>query len=72
MTVHKLIGRNLVRLRRERGLTQEDVAKLSGFSQQYLSGLERGERNPTVGTLTELAAALSITFWDIVAHNGEK
>ncbi|MCP1275007.1 helix-turn-helix transcriptional regulator [Gluconobacter albidus] len=33
----------------------------SGFSQQYLSGLERGHRNPTVVTLYELAQALETT-----------
>ncbi|QND61191.1 helix-turn-helix transcriptional regulator [Mesorhizobium huakuii] len=38
------------RLRRESGLTQEDVEERSGFSQQYLSDLERGKRNPTVIT----------------------
>ena len=43
-----------------RGLTQEEFAARSGFSQQYLSGLERGRRNPTVVTVHELAQALGV------------
>jgi transcriptional regulator with XRE-family HTH domain len=55
------------RLRQAKGLTQEDVSARSGFSQQYLSGLERGIRNPTVITLYELARALGVTHLDLVA-----
>ncbi|WP_051160797.1 helix-turn-helix domain-containing protein [Bradyrhizobium japonicum] len=51
MDMRKLVGRNFARLRREKGLTQEEVEARSGFSQQYLSSLERGRRNPTVITL---------------------
>ncbi|SFY45786.1 DNA-binding transcriptional regulator, XRE-family HTH domain [Paracoccus pantotrophus] len=64
--MRKLVGRNFSRLRRERGLTQEQVEALSGFSQQYLSGLERGQRNPTVITLYELAQALGAQPIDLL------
>ena len=66
MDVRKLVGRNFARLRREKGLTQEEVEARSGFSQQYLSSLERGRRNPTVVTLYELARALDVTHVDLV------
>ncbi len=66
MDMRKLVGRNFARLRRESGLTQEDVEARSGFSQQYLSGLERGKRNPTVITLYELAQALGVSHVDLV------
>lgn len=39
-------------------MTQEQLAERSGFSQQYISGLENGRRNPTVVTLYEIAVAL--------------
>ncbi|WP_373565539.1 helix-turn-helix transcriptional regulator, partial [Staphylococcus aureus] len=51
--MRRLVGENVRRIRQDRGLTQEQFADLSGFSQQYLSGLERGRRNPTVVTLFE-------------------
>ena len=66
MDMRKLVGRNFARLRREKGLTQEEVSTLSGLSQQYLSGLERGRRNPTVITLYELAQALGVSHVALV------
>jgi len=66
MDMRKLVGRNFARLRRERGLTQEEVQERSGFSQQYLSSLERGRRNPTVITIYELAQALGVSHVELV------
>jgi transcriptional regulator with XRE-family HTH domain len=60
MDMRKLVGRNLRRIRLKKGLTQEQFADISGFSQQYLSGLESGHRNPTVVTVYELAIALGL------------
>jgi transcriptional regulator with XRE-family HTH domain len=70
MDMRKLVGRNFARLRREKGLTQEDVEGRSGFSQQYLSDLERGRRNPTVITLYELAHALEVSHVALVQPDG--
>lgn len=71
MDMRKLVGRNVARLRRAKGLTQEQVAERSGFSQQYLSGLERGRRNPTVVTLYELAQALGVSHTELVQPDQE-
>ncbi|MGB3415193.1 MAG: helix-turn-helix transcriptional regulator [Mesorhizobium sp.] len=71
MDMRKLVGRNFARIRREKGLTQEQVEQVSGFSQQYLSGLERGQRNPTVVTLFELAQALGVSHLDLVAPDDQ-
>lgn len=66
MDMRKLVGRNVRRLREKAGLTQEQFAELSGFSQQYLSGLERGLRNPTIVTIYELASALGVNYLDLL------
>lgn len=66
MDMRKLVGRNVRRIRRKNGLTQEKFAEISGFSQQYVSGLEQGRRNPTVVTLYELARALGVSHMDLV------
>jgi transcriptional regulator with XRE-family HTH domain len=66
MDMRRLVGRNVRRFRQERGLTQEQFAEVSGFSQQYISDLERGQRNPTVVSLYELAVALSVMPADLV------
>jgi transcriptional regulator with XRE-family HTH domain len=71
MDMRKLVGRNFARLRRDQGLTQEQVEERSGFSQQYLSSLERGRRNPTIITLYELARALGVSHVELVRPDTE-
>jgi len=66
MDMRKLVGRNVRRIRLGKGLTQEEFAESSGFSQQYLSDLERGKRNPTVITLFELATALGVGHLELL------
>ena len=72
MDIRKLVGQNFARIRREKGLTQEDVEARSGFSQQYLSGLERGRRNPTIITLHELSQALGVNHVELVEPHEPK
>ncbi|WP_427149653.1 helix-turn-helix domain-containing protein [Rhizobium leguminosarum] len=72
MDMRRLVGKNFARLRHEKGLTQEDVAARSGFSQQYISGLESGRRNPTIVTLFELAQALNVSHIDLVLDSAEE
>ena len=66
MDMRKLVGENVKRVRQARGLTQEQLADLSGFSQQYISGLEQGRRNPTIVTIYELAGALGVDHIELV------
>lgn len=68
MDVRKRGGENFARIRREKGLIEERVEELSGFSPQYLSGLERGRRNPTIVSLYELAQTLGVGLTDILAE----
>jgi transcriptional regulator with XRE-family HTH domain len=66
MDMRKLVGRNVKRIRQEKGLTQEQLAEISGFSQQYISGLEQGRRNPTIVSIYELATALGVSHMELV------
>jgi transcriptional regulator with XRE-family HTH domain len=66
MDMRRLVGRNVKRIRLEKKLTQEQFSDMSGFSQQYLSGLESGHRNPTVVTLYEIAKALGVSHLDLL------
>jgi transcriptional regulator with XRE-family HTH domain len=65
------VGRNFARIRKKKGLTQQEVEARSGFSQQYLSSLEQGRRNPTVITLHELAKALSVSHVELIKPDGD-
>ena len=66
-----MVGRNFGRFRRAKGFTQESFAEASGFTQQYISDLERGRRNPTVVTLFELASTLGISHVDLVVPDDD-
>ena len=72
MDIRALVGQNFSRIRQEKGLTQEQIEELSGFSQQYLSGLERGKRNPTILTLFELAQALGVSLGELIVTDDDK
>jgi transcriptional regulator with XRE-family HTH domain len=66
MDMRALVGRNVRRIRERKGLTQEEFADLSGFSQQYISGLENGKRNPSIVSIYELSKALGVSHMDLV------
>ncbi len=60
MDVRKRVGVNLKRLRRDSGLSQEGLAFESGLHRTYISGVERGVRNPTVLVLEKIAVTLKV------------
>ncbi|MCA9835127.1 MAG: helix-turn-helix transcriptional regulator [Thermomicrobiales bacterium] len=58
--LQQVFGRNLRRLRLERGYSQEDFAELLGVHRTYLGSVERGERNPTLRTVERFAGDLGV------------
>lgn len=64
-----LLGSHLRSLRKNIGLSQEDVADKAGIHVTYLSGIERGFRNPTVLNLRRLANALGVSIRDLFSFD---
>ena len=69
MDIRRQVGRNLRRLRLECGFSQEALAFEVNISRNYMSGLERGVRNPTVQILDRLARVLKVSVSEIVANS---
>lgn len=69
MDMRKLVGSNMARIRKEKGFTQEQLAERSGLTQQYISGIENGQRNPTIVVIHDLAVALGVSHLDLVQPN---
>jgi transcriptional regulator with XRE-family HTH domain len=58
MTWEEIVGANIRRLRKAKGLTQEDLAHEAGMAMRYVAGVERGEENPSLRFLVKIAEAL--------------
>lgn len=56
----QLVGGNVRKLRLAAKMSQADLAARMGVDRAYVSGLEQGNRNPTVVTLWHLAKALDV------------
>lgn len=54
------LGQAVQRLRKARGLTQEDLSGLTELHRNHIGGIERGERNITIKTVLALAKALDV------------
>jgi transcriptional regulator with XRE-family HTH domain len=72
MDICLLVGRNLRRLRQAKGWSQEDLALTAGVDRTYVSGVERGVRNPTVLVLSQLANALQVEAAVLLLHDGQR
>lgn len=66
MDVRQRLGLNLRRLRQQQGLGQEKFALEHGFDRTYISGIERGVRNPTIMVLERLAIALQVPVEELL------
>ena len=66
MDIRRQVGRNLKRIRKEKGLSQEELAFESGLHRTYISGIERGARNPTIVILARLAETLQVAVAELV------
>ncbi|HVG02141.1 MAG TPA: helix-turn-helix transcriptional regulator [Nitrospira sp.] len=55
-----IIAANVRRLRKAKGLSQEELAYVCGYHRTYVGMIERGERNISIATLDALAVALGV------------
>lgn len=60
MEIQAVVGRNVKRYRELKGVSQEELAFQSDLHRTYVSGVERGVRNPTVAIVARLADALGV------------
>jgi len=61
-----IFGRNVRRLRQERGLTQEQLAFEARIDLTYLGGIERERRNPSLLVICRIAEALAVAPADLL------
>lgn len=63
-----LFASNVRRLRLERNLTQEVLAEGAGLHTNYISSVERGQRNISIGNIERIACALGVTMAELLTE----
>jgi len=67
MDLRQQVGRNVQRARRELGISQEELAFRAELHRTYISGVERGIRNPTIIVMGRIADALGVAPSDLLS-----
>ena len=62
----KIIGQKIVELRKEQGMTQEDLCGIAEIDRSYLSEIENGKENISIKTLVKIADALECELSDLI------
>ena len=60
-----IVGANIKEIRKQKKMTQEELAEKCGLQTSYLAGIERGDRNITLQTLEKITAGLDINAKDL-------
>lgn len=64
MDIKQDFGKRLMQLRKEKKISQETLAELSGLNRPYISGIEQGKRNVSLEVIESLSKALEIQIKD--------
>jgi transcriptional regulator with XRE-family HTH domain len=64
--IRRQVGQNVKRFRHKKAWSQEELAFKANFHRTYVSGIERGVRNPTVVVIAKLAKVLGVTPGSLV------
>jgi transcriptional regulator with XRE-family HTH domain len=65
------LGRQIRKVRQDRGISQEDFAALAGLGRSYYGGIERGERNVAALNLMRIAATLKVEVGELFPPSEE-
>jgi transcriptional regulator with XRE-family HTH domain len=60
------LGRNLKRIRTEKGISQVDIARSLGVSRGFVSNVENGKTNPTLATIAKIAGAVGVSTGELM------
>ncbi len=70
--LNEVIAGNLKRLRKDKDLTLDEVAEITGVSKSMLGQIERGESIPSVATLWKISTGLRISFTLLMTEEKEE
>lgn len=72
MSIQEIFGQNVRLAREEKGWSQDHLSEISGLHRTYISGIERGVRNPTIEIVQQIALALNIDISELFKNSKKK
>jgi len=66
MDIRQRLAKNMRRIRRDKGWSQEELADRADVHRTYISGVERCVRNPTITIVGRIADALDVKVGELV------
>jgi transcriptional regulator with XRE-family HTH domain len=60
--VNKIFGQRVAEMRKKKGLSQEQFAFICEVDRTYIGTIERGEKSPTLNTISKIAKALGVSL----------
>ncbi|MFP5271060.1 helix-turn-helix domain-containing protein [Coleofasciculus sp.] len=69
--LNQVVASNLRKLRKELGISQEELAEKCGLHRTYIGAIERSERNITLQTLERLAGSLGVSPLELLKDNSD-
>jgi len=69
--INKIVGKNIKKLRDEKGLSLDNLAALTGVSKSMLGQIERGESSPSINVLWKVAKGFKVNFDELTSEKRE-
>ncbi|MDI5891779.1 helix-turn-helix domain-containing protein [Halomonas rhizosphaerae] len=63
-------GKNVRNIRKNKGLSQEELAALAGIDRSYMGHIERGEKNITLTKIYQISEALGVEVSELFPSDG--
>ena len=71
MDIKRSIGSQIQKIRKAKGLSQEELSEKVGLSSKYISSIERGNENPTLDTFIKLSRALNVGIVELFNYSAD-
>ena len=69
MKLRQIVARNLRILRKQKGLSQEELADSAGINRNYVGQIEREEKSPTIDVIEKLAKPLDVRPEELIQNS---
>ncbi len=69
MTLKQDLGQRIQKLRKDKKITQEQLAEMVGIDPKNISRIEKGNNYPTAENLTSIAKALNVDIYELFVFN---